>query len=149
MAGFGSAGGGAESTGGGGATRDDGVATAIIEIEEEDSAFVDLLFFLWGSACADETASSATNETMPMDFADIKKWTLLCVRPSGEPLFEKSERDARTGTGGGSIWYSSHRVRVLSAPHGAKQNARVTSRVCSGAPAYCSSLPRLVVAMTT
>ena len=94
---------GAEAGGGGGSRRDDGVATAIIETEEEESAFVDLPFFLRPSACAEDTASSATNETRPMDFVDIKKETLLCVRPSGEHLFEKKERDVHTGACGGSI----------------------------------------------
>lgn len=79
--GFESVGGGAEVTGGdGGASRDDGGATIIIELEEEDSALVDFDLdfpFLWGSACAEEAASNAINETMPMNFGDIKNAAFL------------------------------------------------------------------------
>jgi hypothetical protein len=90
-------GGGVESTGGDeGATRDDGGGIVVIELEEEDSAFVDLAFFL---ACTEDAASSAiTNEAVPMNFGDMKRCTLLCARPSGEPSLKKA-RLVRIGAG--------------------------------------------------
>jgi hypothetical protein len=51
------------------------------------------------SACAEEAASSTTNETMPKNFGDITKGTLLCAGPAGEPLYGKSERHVQTGAG--------------------------------------------------
>ena len=72
---------GFESGGGGGgvvdagANKDDGGSSEVdveVESEEEDSTFVVLArpFF---PACAEEAASSATNETAPMILGDIRK----------------------------------------------------------------------------
>jgi hypothetical protein len=87
-----SGGGGAEVAGGdGGATKDDG-GTVVSELEEEDSAFVDLDLLPPFLACAEEAANSATNETMPMNFGDIKNGSVLCGGPTGEPSLKKVER---------------------------------------------------------
>jgi len=81
-AGGGASGGGVdgfESVGGGGggggdddAKSDDGGATCIKPMEDDSVVEAPLLpFFLRGSACAEEAASTATSETMPMIFSDV------------------------------------------------------------------------------
>ena len=71
VVGFESVGGGGGGGGDGDAKSDDGGATCIKPMEDDSVVEPLLPFFLRGSACREEVASTATSETMPMIFSDV------------------------------------------------------------------------------
>jgi len=99
VVGFGSVdGGGAEGGGDGDSKSEDGGATAIIETLEDDSVDVDRLLprFL-RSACAEDAASSATSETMPMNFSDVTTGTPVLEAWQGNLSLAKKARHFQVG----------------------------------------------------